>query len=106
GILHGAHERHHLAPLAGVHGQPAPKPEATLLPLPRVVLGQQDGGDRAGGGLRVREKHVRAAADDRARRRGGNFPGSNTLVVGDAATVVCLDDYHSLDRAARTARGV
>ncbi|CAN6229395.1 unnamed protein product [Urochloa humidicola] len=39
---------------------------------------------------------------------GGNFPGSNsnTLVVGDAATVVCLDDYHSLDRAARKARGV
>ncbi|CAN6276794.1 unnamed protein product, partial [Urochloa humidicola] len=35
----------------------------------------------------------------------GNFPASNTL-VGDAATVVCLDDYHSLDRAARRARGV
>ncbi|KAJ1272576.1 hypothetical protein BS78_06G213100 [Paspalum vaginatum] len=36
--------------------------------------------------------------------RGGN-PESNTL-VGDAATVICLDDYHSLDRPARKARGV
>ncbi|OEL23140.1 Phosphoribulokinase, chloroplastic [Dichanthelium oligosanthes] len=36
--------------------------------------------------------------------RGGN-PDSNTL-VGDAATVICLDDYHSLDRAGRKARGV
>jgi phosphoribulokinase len=36
--------------------------------------------------------------------RGGN-PESNTL-VGDTATVVCLDDYHSLDRAARKARGL
>ncbi|CAL5030260.1 unnamed protein product [Urochloa decumbens] len=39
-------------------------------------------------------------------RGNGNFPGSNTLVVGDAATVVCLDDYHSLDRAGRKARGL
>ncbi|XP_052153661.1 phosphoribulokinase, chloroplastic-like [Oryza glaberrima] len=35
---------------------------------------------------------------------GGN-PGSNTL-LGDAATVICLDDYHSLDRAGRKERGV
>ncbi|KAG2574402.1 phosphoribulokinase, chloroplastic-like [Panicum virgatum] len=38
--------------------------------------------------------------------RGGNpNPDSNTL-VGDTATVLCLDDYHSLDRAARKARGL
>ncbi|WVZ86956.1 hypothetical protein U9M48_033667 [Paspalum notatum var. saurae] len=36
--------------------------------------------------------------------RGGN-PESNTL-VSDAATVICLDDYHSLDRPGRKARGV
>jgi len=32
-------------------------------------------------------------------------PDSNTL-VGDTATVLCLDDYRSLDRAARKARGL
>ncbi|TVU15902.1 hypothetical protein EJB05_39445, partial [Eragrostis curvula] len=36
--------------------------------------------------------------------RGGN-PDSNTL-ISDAATVICLDDYHSLDRAGRKAKGV
>ena len=36
--------------------------------------------------------------------RGGN-PNSNTL-VSDTATVICLDDYHSLDRAGRKAKGV
>lgn len=36
--------------------------------------------------------------------RGGN-PSSNTL-VSDTTTVICLDDYHSLDRAARKAKGV
>ncbi|TKW06287.1 hypothetical protein SEVIR_7G233100v4 [Setaria viridis] len=35
---------------------------------------------------------------------GGN-PDSNTL-VGGTATVICLDDYHSLDRAERKARGL
>ncbi|XP_066380220.1 phosphoribulokinase, chloroplastic-like isoform X2 [Miscanthus floridulus] len=36
--------------------------------------------------------------------RGGN-PNSNTL-VSDTARVICLDDYHSLDRAGRKAKGV
>ncbi|KAL5213712.1 hypothetical protein ABZP36_002864 [Zizania latifolia] len=36
--------------------------------------------------------------------RGGN-PDSNTL-VSDAATVICLDDYHSLDRTGRKETGV
>jgi phosphoribulokinase len=36
--------------------------------------------------------------------RGGN-PESNTL-VGGSATVICLDDYHSVDRAERKARGM
>uniref|UniRef100_A0A0D9W8W7 Phosphoribulokinase n=1 Tax=Leersia perrieri TaxID=77586 RepID=A0A0D9W8W7_9ORYZ len=39
----------------------------------------------------------------------GNSPSdTNTLVVGDddEATVICLDDYHSLDRAGREASGV
>jgi phosphoribulokinase len=36
--------------------------------------------------------------------RGGN-PDSNTL-ISDTVTVVCLDDYHSLDRAGRKAKGV
>lgn len=37
--------------------------------------------------------------------RGGGSPGSNTL-VSDTTTVMCLDDYHSLDRAGRKAKGV
>lgn len=37
--------------------------------------------------------------------RGGRNPGSNTL-VSDTTTVICLDDYHSLDRAERKAKGV
>jgi phosphoribulokinase len=36
--------------------------------------------------------------------RGGN-PDSNTL-ISDSATVISLDDYHSLDRAGRKAKGV
>lgn len=36
--------------------------------------------------------------------RGGS-PNSNTL-VSDTTTVICLDDYHSLDRAGRKAKGV
>jgi phosphoribulokinase len=36
--------------------------------------------------------------------RGGN-PDSNTL-ISDTITVLCLDDYHSLDRAGRKAKGV
>lgn len=42
--------------------------------------------------------------EEAAPPRGGN-PDSNTL-VGDTATVICLDDYHSLGRAARKARGL
>ena len=35
---------------------------------------------------------------------GGN-PESNTL-ISDMATVICLDDYHSLDRTGRKEKGV
>lgn len=35
---------------------------------------------------------------------GGN-PDSNTL-ISDMTTVICLDDYHSLDRKGRSAAGV
>ncbi|NP_001148258.1 Phosphoribulokinase, chloroplastic [Zea mays] len=37
--------------------------------------------------------------------RAGRNPGSNTL-VSDTTTVICLDDYHSLDRVGRKAKGV
>ena len=37
-------------------------------------------------------------------RAGGN-PDSNTL-ISDMATVICLDDYHSLDRTGRKEKGV
>jgi phosphoribulokinase len=37
-------------------------------------------------------------------RRRGN-PDSNTL-ISDTTTVICLDDYRSLDRAGRKAKGV
>lgn len=36
--------------------------------------------------------------------RGGN-PDSNTL-ISDTTTVICLDDYHSLDRTGRKEKGV
>lgn len=36
--------------------------------------------------------------------KGGN-PDSNTL-TGDTTTVICLDDYHSLDRSGRNQKGV
>lgn len=36
--------------------------------------------------------------------RGGN-PDSNTL-ISDSTTVICLDDYHSLDRSGRKEKGV
>ena len=36
--------------------------------------------------------------------RGGN-PDSNTL-ISDTTTVICLDDYHSLDRSGRKEKGV
>lgn len=36
--------------------------------------------------------------------RGGN-PDSNTL-ISDVTTVICLDDYHSLDRTGRKEKGV
>ncbi|XP_042504145.1 phosphoribulokinase, chloroplastic-like [Macadamia integrifolia] len=36
--------------------------------------------------------------------RGGN-PDSNTL-ISDTTTVICLDDYHSLDRTGRKVKGV
>lgn len=36
--------------------------------------------------------------------RGGN-PDSNTL-ISDTTTVICLDDYHSLDRTGRKQKGV
>lgn len=35
---------------------------------------------------------------------GGN-PDSNTL-ISDMTTVICLDDYHSLDRKGRSEKGV
>ncbi|KAL5216163.1 hypothetical protein ABZP36_007564 [Zizania latifolia] len=35
----------------------------------------------------------------------GSNPDSNTL-ISDAATVICLDDYHSLDRTGRKEKGV
>ena len=38
------------------------------------------------------------------RRAGGN-PDSNTL-ISDMATVICLDDYHCLDRTGRAEKGV
>ena len=37
-------------------------------------------------------------------RAGGN-PDSNTL-ISDMATVICLDDYHALDRTGRKEKGV
>lgn len=36
--------------------------------------------------------------------KGGN-PDSNTL-ISDTTTVICLDDYHSLDRTGRKEKGV
>ncbi|KAL7599249.1 hypothetical protein Lser_V15G23862 [Lactuca serriola] len=36
--------------------------------------------------------------------KGGN-PDSDTL-ISDTATVICLDDYHSLGRTGRKAKGV
>lgn len=36
--------------------------------------------------------------------KGGN-PDSNTL-ISDMTTVICLDDYHSLDRTGRKEKGV
>ena len=41
---------------------------------------------------------------DPAPPSGGN-PESNTL-LSDMATVICLDDYHSLDRTGRKKEGV
>ncbi len=38
------------------------------------------------------------------RTAGGN-PDSNTL-ISDMTTVICLDDYHSLDRNGRKVKGV
>ncbi|GJN26550.1 hypothetical protein PR202_gb14488 [Eleusine coracana subsp. coracana] len=99
----------------GGHGHhPVQKNEEEGLPLPRVMLGGgQAGGDRAGWRLRVREEHFHASPGERARRavggraeppRGGN-PDSNTL-ISETTTVISLDDYHSLDRAGRKAKGV
>lgn len=39
------------------------------------------------------------------RARAGGNPDSNTL-ISDMATVICLDDYHALDRTGRKEKGV
>ncbi|KAF8758054.1 hypothetical protein HU200_010783 [Digitaria exilis] len=67
-----------------------------------VVIGL--GGDSGCGKRTFVRRLASVLGDGAAPPRGGN-PESNTL-VGDTATVICLDDYHSLDRPARKARGL
>nr|CAB3488127.1 unnamed protein product [Digitaria exilis] len=67
-----------------------------------VVIGL--GGDSGCGKWTFVRRLASVLGDGAAPPRGGN-PESNTL-VGDTATVICLDDYHSLDRPARKARGL
>ncbi|RVW68915.1 Phosphoribulokinase, chloroplastic [Vitis vinifera] len=68
-----------------------------------------DSGHRVGCRLWVWEEHLHEEADQCVWRscgapRGGN-PDSNTL-ISDTTTVICLDDYHSLDRTGRKEKGV
>lgn len=77
---------------------------AAACKTPAVVIGlAADSG--CGKSTFVRRLMSALGDEEAAPPRGGNNPGSNTL-VGDTATVISLDDYHSLGRAARKARGL
>jgi phosphoribulokinase len=80
-----------------------PQPTAHLLEKPTTK--NQPKTNKTGCGKSTFMRRMTSIFGGTPKPPAGGNPDSNTL-ISDMTTVICLDDYHSLDRKGRSAAGV